>query len=350
MASKNKTVLITGVTGFIGAHVALKLLQAGFTVRGAVRSRKKGELLLQQPVFREYTAKFHVVEVPNIEETGAFDEAVKGVQVVVHLASPVVLEGGDPQSFIGPAKKGTISILQSFLKYAPPDFSHFVFMSSIAAMVRRDVAPGYVFTERDWNPLTEEVLQTMDPTLVRSIAYYASKTIAERALWDFMETHKPSWTASALNPAVVSGPFIHPVARPEELNDTVKTIWDIFSGTTNTIPQPVAAGAYVDVRDVAAVCVFAVEHPELVAGKRFPVVAGQGPPQAVADILREHYPERKDIIPEGTKGVGYRREDWQWAGSTISFSSKLIEETMRIEWIPFDKSVLDTVECFHQLS
>lgn len=152
-----------------------------------------------------------------------------------------------------------------------------------------------------------------------------------------------------MNPAVVSGPFIHSIARPEELNDTVKTIWDIFAGKTKTIPEPIAAGAYVDVRDVAAVCLFAVEHPDLVAGKRFPVVAGQGPPQAVADILREHYPERQGIIPEGTKGAGYRR-DWKWEGSPFSFSSKLIEDTMHIKWIPFDKSVLDTAECFQRFS
>lgn len=140
-----------------------------------------------------------------------------------------------------------------------------------------------------------------------------------------------------MNPAVVSGPFIHSLTRPEELNDTVKTI-----------PEPEAAGAYVDVCDVAAVCLFAVEHPDFVAGKQFPVIAGRGPPHTVADILREHYPERQGIIPEGTKGAGYRR-DWRREGSPFSFSSKLTEDTMHIEWIPFDKSVLDTAECFQSI-
>jgi nucleoside-diphosphate-sugar epimerase len=146
---------------------------------------------------------------------------------------------------------------------------------------------------------------------------------------------------------VVAGPFIHPVATPDQLNDTVKVIWDIFSGATKTVPSPIAAGAYVDVRDVAAVSLFAVEHPELVAEKRIPVVAGQGPPQAVADILREHYPERRDVVPEGTVGAGYRRGDWKWAANTFSFSSTLIEDMMHIEWIPFDNCVLDTVKGFH---
>jgi nucleoside-diphosphate-sugar epimerase len=216
--AKNKTVLITGITGFIGAHVALKLLQAGFSVRGAVRSTKKGELLVQQAIFDEYRSRFTVVEVPNIEEPGAFDEAVKGypvssslywyrqvirilsnkyccrVQIVVHLASPVVLSGVEPESIIGPAKRGTIGILQSIANHASPDFSHFVLMSSIAAMMRRDVAPGYVFSENDWSRLTEDLLQTMEPAQIKDVAYYASKTIAERALWEFMETNKVNTT------------------------------------------------------------------------------------------------------------------------------------------------------------
>ena len=110
--------------------------------------------------------------------------------MVVHLASPVVLSGGEPESIIGPAKRGTVGILQSIANHASPDFSHFVLMSSIAALMRRDVAPGYVFSENDWSRLTEDLLQTMEPSQIKDVAYYASKTIAERALWEFMETNK----------------------------------------------------------------------------------------------------------------------------------------------------------------
>jgi hypothetical protein len=62
-------------------------------------------------------------------------------------------------------------------------------------------------------------------------------------------------------------------------------VWELFSGSASEVMQPVAAGAYVDVRDVATVLAFSVDKPDLVAGKRIPVVAGQGPPQAIADIL-----------------------------------------------------------------
>jgi hypothetical protein len=99
---------------------------------------------------------------------------------------------------------------------------------------------------------------------------------------------------------------------------------------------------------VAAVCVFAAEHPDLVAGKRFPVVAGQGSPQALVDILRENYPQRRDIIPVGTPGAGYLRENWKWTNATVFFSSRSIEDLMQIKWIEFDKCILDTVECFRQ--
>lgn len=107
-----------------------------------------------------------------------------------------------------------------------------------------------------------------------------------------------------------------------------------------------AGGAYVDVRDVASIFAFAVDHPELVNGKRLPVVAGYGPNQAVMDVLRSAYPERRGVILEGTPGKGYRSQDWKATGETASFSSKLVEDMTGIEWIPFDRSIRDTARSF----
>jgi hypothetical protein len=107
-----------------------------------------------------------------------------------------------------------------------------------------------------------------------------------------------------------------------------------------------AGGAYVDVRDVATIFAFAVDHPELVNGKRLPVVAGYGPNQAVVDVLRSAYPERRGIILEGTPGKGYSSQDWNVTGEATSFSSKLVEDMTGIEWIPFDRSIRDTAKSF----
>ncbi|OKL62335.1 hypothetical protein UA08_02287 [Talaromyces atroroseus] len=349
MTANNEIVLVTGINGYIGAHVALSLLQAGYQVRGAVRSAAKGERLRQQPHFKGYADQLTFVEVTDISKPGAYDDAVKGVAVIVHLASPIFM-GGDYESVVAPAKNGTLSLLNSILDHSSPThFRQLVYFSSIAALVRRDVAGNHMFTEKDWNPSTEEGLRDMEPGELGKISYFASKAIAERAVWDFLGNHQTTWTTCILNPAVVYGPIIHPVPSPEELNMTTKPVWDLLTGNVKQVPEALAAGAYVDVRDIASIVTYAVEHPSEVAGGRFPLVAGSGPPQAIADILRDVLPERHHLIPEGQKGKGYKPGTWGFGSDTVSFSSKLIENVTKIDWIPFDRSIKDTVKSFQDV-
>lgn len=79
--------------------------------------------------------------------------------------------------------------MQSILDHSPANFRQFVYFGSIAALVRLDAPNGYIFTEKDWNPWTEEVVQGMPEEQLKQIAYFASKTIAERTVWDFVNTH-----------------------------------------------------------------------------------------------------------------------------------------------------------------
>lgn len=130
---------------------------------------------------------------------------------------------------------------------------------------------------------------------------------------------------------------------------TTKPVWDLLTGAVQEVSEAIAGGAYVDVRDVATISTFAVEHPDKVAGKRFPLVAGSGPTQAIVDILREDYPERQHLIPAGEKGKGYHPRDWSFSPDTIGFSSKLVEDVTKIQWIPFDTSIRDTVKSFHDM-
>jgi len=95
---------------------------------------------------------------------------------------------------------------------------------------------------------------------------------------------------------------------------------------------------------------WALEHGAEVDGERFISVAGYGPPQAIADILRERYPEYRDKVQEGTPGLGYvgfeggKVKEVAYPQNRIRVSGEKARKAMGIEWRTFSESVVDTVE------
>lgn len=124
----NRTVLVTGVSGYLGTAVAVNLLHNGLNVRGTVRTEKQGEAFAE--AYTQYKDQFSYVVVSSITEEGAFDEAVIGVEYICHTASPVPDMGVavDHSSTLIPAIQGTTSILRSAL--LEPKIQAFVLTSS----------------------------------------------------------------------------------------------------------------------------------------------------------------------------------------------------------------------------
>jgi nucleoside-diphosphate-sugar epimerase len=84
-ANRSRHVLVTGSTGFIGAHVVDNLLDRGFSVRGATRSAAKGEQMkASRP---QYASKLDFVVVDDFTNIGVFDAAMEGIDAVIHVAS-----------------------------------------------------------------------------------------------------------------------------------------------------------------------------------------------------------------------------------------------------------------------
>ena len=105
---------------------------------------------------------------------------------------------------------------------------------------------------------------------------------------------------------------------------------------------------YVDVRDVSRAVVFAMDHPEKTNGERYIAASACGPPQAVADILRKALPERAAVIDKGTPGEGYL-PGFGFPASGNSYDGSKLARTTGQDYIPFDKTVLDTVESFKNI-
>ena len=78
-------VLVTGATGFIGAHIVDELLRRGIRVRGTTRSQYKADEMLRRRQDRINQLEFTITS--DLAQPGIFDEAIKGVDAAIHTAS-----------------------------------------------------------------------------------------------------------------------------------------------------------------------------------------------------------------------------------------------------------------------
>jgi nucleoside-diphosphate-sugar epimerase len=146
----------------------------------------------------------------------------------------------------------------------------------------------------------------------------------------------------------VAGP---PVAFPEDPKDimmTTKAIYDGLKGDEldfQTIGR--GNGGFVDVRDVARQFVWQAENPEKSNGERFLAVGGFTNAQAILDILREAYPERKDIIQVGNPGQGYMK-DFSYPEGGMRTDNSKVPKITGFSWTPYKKTVLDAAKAFER--
>ncbi|KAG8959163.1 methylglyoxal reductase (NADPH-dependent) gre2 [Tulasnella sp. 419] len=178
-------ILVTGASGYVAVWVSKALLEKGFRVRGTVRSKGKGEYL--RGIYSEYDGKFEYVIVEDMAKSGAFDEAVKGIDGIAHTASPVSLTADEPNELIIPALHGTLSILESAKKYGS-DVKRVVVTSSLAAALEPHPHP-YVYTEVDWCDYALKEVEEKGREATPMMKYRASKVMAERAAWNFVKEH-----------------------------------------------------------------------------------------------------------------------------------------------------------------
>jgi nucleoside-diphosphate-sugar epimerase len=259
-----EVVLVTGGSGFVAAHCILRLLDAGYTVRTTVRSldaepRVRHQLRVggAQP-----DGRLTVVAADLLRDEG-WPEAVAGVRYVLHVASP--FPAGIPKSedeLVRPAREGALRVLRAA---RDAGVARLVQTSSFAAVGygQGPRPPERPFTEDDWT----------DPERAPT-AYVKSKTLAERAAWDFMAREGGSMEFATVNPVGVLGPVLGP-----DTSASIEVVKRLLDGS---IPgSPHLWFGYVDARDVADLQLRAMTAPAA-AGQRFLAVAG--PPISMHDI------------------------------------------------------------------
>ncbi|EIW83698.1 D-lactaldehyde dehydrogenase [Coniophora puteana RWD-64-598 SS2] len=302
-ANEQNLILVTGANGFIAAWTVRILLERGYAVRGAVRSSAKGKHL--QETFRSYGEKFELAFVEDITKDGAFDEAVKDVDGVIHTASPATFSIKNPDDMIKPAVNGTVSILKSIIKFGSK-VKRVAVTSTGAAIVTDSVEPR-TFSELDWNEECLKNLERLGSDVSPNDIYAASKVLAERGAWDFWKDNRPTvqWDLAVLHPAWIFGPPIHEVSDPASLN-MISKIWyenvvhPTSSGASNKTLATLG-GCWADVRDCAEAHVRALEIPEA-AGQRIIISTGPWKMQdwrAYQRVIPPFSP-----LPKGNPGAG----------------------------------------------
>lgn len=263
--------LVTGVSGYIGGHIALQALQRGHTVRGTTRSASKaGEIRadLAAHLPAEALERFSVVEADLIGPEG-WDEAVRGVDAVLHVASPFVTDmPRNENDLIRPARMGVKHVVEAAVRQG---VRRIVQTSSVVAVMYGHSPGKTLYTAEDWSELGGEGVN----------AYTKSKTLAERDLWALVERHS-ELHVTCVNPGFVLGPLLG-----RDPGTSVGVIRRFMRGEFPGVPR--ICFTSVDVRDVAELHLRVLEEPDTV-GKRYLAVADTLWLKQIAEAILEEAP------------------------------------------------------------
>ena len=248
-----KKILVTGASGFIAKHVIADLYNRDYMVRGTVRDLRYSDTIksdIEAHLGKDIDIEFAEA---NLNSDIGWSDAASGCDAIMHTASPFPLNhSGDEQDLIRPAKEGTLRVLEAAAKNS---INRVVLTSSNAAVYAGN---------RHISEFNEDIWSNIDVKGMR--AYTKSKTIAERAAWDFVRENE-SIQLTTVNPVLVWGPGIGDHLRSASLT-LFKMLMNKEMPMVPNMKVPV-----VDVRDVSLAHVNALENEDSF-GKRYLVCEG----------------------------------------------------------------------------
>ncbi|MCJ1451312.1 hypothetical protein MMC28_001648 [Mycoblastus sanguinarius] len=338
-ANSDSLVLITGASGYLGYRAVVNALEAGYHVRAAIRSQAKADVVLNAPSVKALSpgSKLDFIFVPDILADGAYDEAVKGVKYVIHIASPVARPSEDPErDIIEPAVKGTTGILKSAAK--SPSVKRIVITSSIIAVIPWNefimVESDQVFTADDTVP------DEHGPFVHYFQVYGASKANALNATKRFMETERPGFDVQNIMPSFFIGKNELTTDAADILNNTSGVAFGPVLGKKSDSANP---GAQSHVDDVAKVHVLAL-NPKVEGGQNFGMrsngVAGS-PWDDSIEIVKKRFPE---AVKDGRLPLGGKQPS-----KRLLYDTSRTEKILGIKFRTYEDQVVSVAEHYLDL-
>jgi nucleoside-diphosphate-sugar epimerase len=333
--AKSQTVLLTGSSGYIAKHIAVRLLNAGYHVVGSVRSLARADEVRDAVTPHlddtgDLDKRLRFVALDLAQDTG-WEQAMQGVDILMHTASPFPLEQPkDENDLIRPAVDGALRAL----KAANAAGVKRVVMTSSAVAVMEGALPAgkSAYDEDDWSDIDSPTIN----------AYGKSKTMAERAAWDYVADQAPDIALTTINPVLVTGPPLD-----KNFGASVSIVERVLRAKDPMLPR--VGFPFVDVRDVAEMHLRALQHPDS-AGQRILAAESSLWFTEMAETLKTNFPNRKIITRQAPNFVvrllalfdSTIRQIVPNLGKKIEVSNARARSLLKMDFIPARTSVTET--------
>ncbi|WVQ77271.1 hypothetical protein IAR50_006955 [Cryptococcus sp. DSM 104548] len=350
-------VLVTGITGFVGAHVGHAFLQHGHTVHAALRSPAKIPSLETSPTFGPYisSGKLKLFSTGSLE-VADYTTAIQGVESVVHTAFPLDLSKTDfRKDFLELATEGMDRLFEAVNK--EKGVKSVVITSSMGACnnikIPWEKQAGTVVTDDTWNSYTVEEVDELCASkapkneggwATNMIIYMVAKKYGELKAWEHYNAAQAAgktWSLTAIIPTMVLGPPIQPISPPLGMSSvSTMVMWMMTNGPDSPVLSPPASIWFIDARDLGE------EHYRAAIKSktgRYISAAGKYDFQQIAEMLPSLYPDQASRFANGdpTKRVSV-------SPGSYDVQSKMKKE-FGIEYRDLETTVKDTFDKLFEL-
>jgi dihydroflavonol-4-reductase len=333
-----KKVLITGASGYIGKHITLQLLNQGYEVRASVRNLSKSAEVINavEPGLVDKSKldkRLTFVEL-DLEKDAGWDVALTGIDVLMHTASPFpIASPKDENELIRPAVEGTLRALRAAKNAG---VKRVILTSSVAAIYGCELPAGKTeYDETMWTDVTHPIGEG---------AYTKSKTLAEKAAWDFVKNQAPEIALTTINPVLVLG-----APLDKNFGSSISLVERVLKGKDPMLPD--MRFSIVDVRDVAQMHVAAISN-DATKNERLLAASATYSFIGIAKYLKSVYPMSKAKTAQAPSALikvlslfdGDIKTILPMLGKPMLISGAKAKRILGINFIPADVAIRESAE------
>lgn len=194
-----KQVFLTGISGFLGSHTAIQLLEKDYQVIGSLRDLSRAKSI--KDVIHTHTSKIDNLSFveADLNDENIWQLIIKDVDYVQHIPSPFPTNLPKKEDdLILPAKNGVLNVLKAASQNG---VERVVVTSSAASIV-------YGKEKNKRSGRFDETTWTDETNLDDNTSYSRSKTIAEKLAWEFIKKDKSGLELTTVCPGLILGPLL----------------------------------------------------------------------------------------------------------------------------------------------